>query len=125
MKAFLDTHAAAALHQGERELFGRSAADLAERCTLFISPVVRLELAFLEEIGRLRVTADEIVQGLGDYWGVLVADDPITAVISHAMTLTWTRDPFDRLLVATAMLHKAPLITRDQTIHENYAEAVW
>ena len=59
------------------------------------------------------------IEGLGQ------ADDPITAVISHAMTLTWTRDPFDRLLVATAMLHKAPLITQDRTIRENYAEAVW
>ena len=125
MKAFLDTHAAAALYQGNRDLFGRSAADLAERAALFISPLVRLELGLLWEIGRTRVGADKIVQGLIADWGVSIADDPIESVVAAAMGFSWTRDPFDRLLVATAMLHRAPFITRDQKIHANYTEAVW
>jgi PIN domain nuclease of toxin-antitoxin system len=125
VKAFLDTHAAVALYQGDRELFGRSAASLAERSALFISPVVRLELALLKEIGRLRVEAEEIVRGLIEDWGVAVAGDPLEAVVLYAVPLAWTRDPFDRLLVATARLHRAPLITKDPTIHEHYAEAVW
>ena len=125
MKAFLDTHAAVALYQGDKKVFGRSAADLAERAALFISPVVRLELALLREIGRFQVSPEEIVHGLVDDWGVTVADDPIDSVIAQAMDLSWTRDPFDRLLVATARLHRAPLITRDEKIHDNFAEAVW
>lgn len=125
MKAFLDTHAAVALYEGNREVFGRRAADLAERSALFVSPVVQLELRFLEEIGRVSAGAADIVGGLATDWGVVMADDPIQAVVAHAMSLGWTHDPFDRLLVATAMLHRAPLITRDQTIHENFADAVW
>lgn len=125
MKALLDTHAAVALYQGDRDVFGRLAADLAERAALVISPIVRLELALLREIGRIRVEPDEIVEGLIADWGVAIAEDPIVSVVAHAMTLCWTHDPFDRLLVATAMLHRAPLITRDQKIHDNYAEAVW
>jgi PIN domain nuclease of toxin-antitoxin system len=38
-------------------------------------------------------------------------------VVTQAMPLSWTRDPFDRLIVATAILHRAPLVTRDERIH--------
>jgi PIN domain nuclease of toxin-antitoxin system len=41
------------------------------------------------------------------------------------MPLTWTRDPFDRMLVATALLHEIPLVTRDTCIHDNFPGAVW
>lgn len=96
-----------------------------ERSALFLSPVVRLELGFLYEIGRLKVQADEIIGVLTAELGVAQSDDPIAAVVAHAMPLTWTRDPFDRLLVATAALHRAPLITHDEQILEHFEDAVW
>jgi PIN domain nuclease of toxin-antitoxin system len=46
-------------------------------------------------------------------------------LVPLAMPLTWTRDPLDRLLVATALLHQAPLVTRDARIQENFAGAIW
>lgn len=107
------------------EVFGPAAIDLLERAALFISPVVRLELAFLAEIGRLTVAPDEVVAGLMTKLGMSSSDDPLAAVVEEAMTLAWTRDPFDRLLVATAALHRAPLITRDRKIHEHFTGAVW
>ncbi len=125
MKAFLDTHAAVALAEGEREVFGPAAIDILERAALFVSPVVRLELAYLAEIGRLSVEPDEILGHLAAALGIVQSDDPMAAVVAEAMHLAWTRDPFDRLLVATAALHRAPLITNDQRIHENFADAVW
>ncbi len=125
MKAFLDTHAAIGLYQGDPGVFGPAAIDLIERVALFLSPVVQLELGLLREIGRVEIGPDEILQALTVGWGVAVADDPIAAVIARAMSLTWTRDPFDRLVVATAMLHRAPLITRDQKIQKHFSEAVW
>ena len=125
MKAFLDTHAAVALYEGNREVFGRRGVDLAERSALFVSPILRLELQFLKEIGKSRMGADEILQALSTDWGVTVSNDPLHSVVGYAMSLSWTRDPFDRLLVATAMLHRAPLITRDQLIHQHFEDAVW
>lgn len=125
MKAFLDTHAAIALEEGAKEVFGPSAVDLLERAALFVSPVVRLELAFLAEIRRLTVDPDEVLGNLATRLGVVQSDDPMAAVVAEAMRLAWTRDPFDRLLVATATLHRAPLITNDQRIHENFVDAVW
>lgn len=125
MKAFLDTHVAVLLWRGDVGDFSPRAADLIERSALFVSPVVRLELAFLREIGRLTASADEILAALSSDCGVFQSDDPISTIVARAMDLDWTRDPFDRLLVATARLHRAPFLTRDARILEHFEAAIW
>lgn len=124
MKAFLDTHAAVGLAEGATDFFGPRAADLLERAALFVSPVVRLELQYLHEIGRI-VEPTRIIGHLEERYGVTLTDDRITEVVAESLDLTWTRDPFDRLIVATARLHRAPLLTRDELILEHYSDAVW
>lgn len=123
MKVFLDTHAAVMLWNGDA--FAPRSEDLLERSAIFVSPAVRLELAFLREIERLKVSADEILGALTSELGVVQSDDPLQAVVAKAMDLHWTRDPFDRILVATAVLHKAPFVTRDERILEHFDGAVW
>lgn len=125
MKSFLDTHAAVALWRGDVDAFGRRSQDLLETSAIFISPIVGLELAFLHEIGRLSISPDAIINTLAVDCGVKLTDDPIQAVVAQAMDLQWTRDPFDRLLVATAMLHRSPLVTRDRLIQEHFEDAIW
>jgi len=125
MKAFLDTHAAIFLWEGRSEIFGAGSRELLERALLHVSPLVRLELGFLREVGKLKVHPDEIMGPLTGDYGVTVTADPVDRLAHLAMPLAWTRDPFDRLLVATALLHEAPLITRDARIRENFAGAVW
>jgi PIN domain nuclease of toxin-antitoxin system len=39
--------------------------------------------------------------------------------------MKWTRDPFDRLITAQAALGESTLLTKDDTIRTNYANAVW
>ena len=123
MKAFLDTHVAVMLWNGDP--LGRQAVNLLERSAIFVSPVVNLELAFLKEIGRLNVSPEEILGALSSEFGVAHSDDPLQAVVANAIGLSWTRDPFDRLLVATAILHKSPFVTRDQQILESFEAALW
>jgi PIN domain nuclease of toxin-antitoxin system len=125
MKAFLDTHAAIFLWEGRGELFGSGSRELLERAVLLASPMVRLEMGFLREVGKLRVEPDQILGALTADYGVTVTADPMDRLVPLAMPLSWTRDPFDRLLVATALLHEAPLITRDARIQEHFAGAVW
>ena len=43
----------------------------------------------------------------------------------HAVSLSRTRDPFDRIITAQAAYRGATLLTRDQNIRANYANAVW
>ena len=125
MRAFLDTHAAVFLSGGRAEIFGPKSRDLLERATLFVSPMVRLELQLLREIGKLKVDPDQILGSLASDAGVVATEDSLAALVPLAMPLTWTRDPFDRLLVATALLHQASFVTRDRRIHENFSGAVW
>lgn len=125
MKAFLDTHAAIFLWQRSLQLFAARGTALLEEAALYLSPVVRLEMALLEETGKLAVSPDTILGGLAAEFGVLFSVDAMEAVVGHAVALTWTRDPFDRLLVATAELHKAPFITRDERIRRHCKRAVW
>lgn len=124
LKVFLDTHAAAALAE-DSSLLGRRARSLVERAAIFVSPLVRLELQCLFELGRIVRSADEVIEMLVGSVGLAQTEDPMAEVVLQAMDLEWTRDPFDRLLVATARLHRAPLITKDQTILEHFSGAVW
>lgn len=125
MKAFLDTHAAIFLWEGRGEIFGSGSRELLERALLHVSPLVRLELGFLREVGKLKVEPGEILGALTGDYGVTVTADPMDRLVPLALPLSWTRDPFDRLLVATALLHEAPLITRDARIQEHFAGAIW
>jgi PIN domain nuclease of toxin-antitoxin system len=123
--AFLDTHAAIFLWEGKVELFGAGSREILERSVVRISPMVRLEMQFLKEVGKLKVDPDQILGSLGSDLGVTTTSDPLDALVPFAMPLSWTRDPFDRMIVATAILHEAPLVTRDGRIHDNFPGAVW
>lgn len=125
MRALLDTHAAVFLWEGRQEIFGQRAREVLETHTLLVSPLTRLELAYLREIGRLVVEPDQILGGLGSDCGVSLTRDGVAELVSRAMALTWTRDPFDRLLVATAQHLDAKLVTRDATIQAHFPGAVW
>ncbi len=125
MRAFLDTHAAIFLWEGGGEVFGAGSRGLIDQAALLISPMVRLELQLLHEVGRLKVEPDQILGSLSADFGVTVTSDSLDALVPFAMPLAWTRDPFDRMLVATAMLHQAPLVTRDARIHEHFPGAIW
>jgi PIN domain nuclease of toxin-antitoxin system len=125
MKAFLDTHAVIFLWEGRTEVFGAGSRELLEQSVLLVSPLVRLEMGFLKEVGKLKVEPDQILGSLTSDYGAILSEDSLEALIPLAMPLSWTRDPFDRLLVATALLHQAPLVTRDSRIHEHFPGAVW
>lgn len=125
MKAFLDTHAAVFLWEADRHRFGAGALALLEEATLFVSPIVRLELALLHETRKLVPSAAELLSALAAEVGVTESRDRMDEVVREALRLTWARDPFDRMIVATAALHRSPLLTRDERIQEHFKEAVW
>jgi PIN domain nuclease of toxin-antitoxin system len=57
--------------------------------------------------------------------GLTICDASFVAVAHVAEELAWTRDPFDRLIVAHAALHDALLVTKDADMHRNYTGCVW
>src|SRR6185295_18123622 len=76
------------------------------------SPASLLELQFLIEAGRIRLREGTLEQlAEDDRW--LVDDPPAAAWFGRAVDLSWTRDPFDRLLVAHARYRGWRLATAD------------
>lgn len=123
---YLDTHVLVCLYQdGATRLTpaGCHAIDTADR--LLISPIVELELAYLREIGRITRTAGTILDTLRRDLDLDTCKLPFASVVGAAVGLTWTRDPFDRLIVAQASHGRAPLLTADQHILTHYAKAFW
>jgi PIN domain nuclease of toxin-antitoxin system len=125
MIAYLDTHAAIRIAHG-RGRVGRDAAKLIQRATLLISPMVLIELEYLYEIGRVTLPGKDILRKLENELGLRLCDLPFTEVARSALDEKWTRDPFDRIIVAQARLNGlAPLISSDEQIAGHYPRTVW
>ena len=121
----LDTHVVVWLVTGEHARLSESARAMIEQDRLEISPMVGLELTYLCEIGRLAIEPDAILSELRRSIDLRECDEPFGTVVSLARGLSWTRDPFDRLIVAQAVVAGARLVTRDLTIRENFSYATW
>ena len=107
----LDTNALIWLDQGHRR-----AKPLTARSTaLYISPASLLELQLLNEIGRISLDAGALEALVHDErW--LLDEPPASAWFLRASDLSWTRDPFDRLLVAHARLRGWRVATGDSAL---------
>ena len=107
----LDTHALIWLDQGRP----RVGALLRGGRRLYVSPATLLELQFLEEAGRVRLPkGDAQAIAVDDRW--TLDDPPAASWFVAALDLSWTRDPFDRLLAAHARLRGWRLATADDAL---------
>lgn len=122
---YLDTHVVVWLYAGKIKKLSEQAKELINDHEVIISPVVRLELQYLFEIQRVAYEANEIVFDLSDRIGLKICDKSLNTIVSCALEFSWTRDPFDRIIVANAAVKRNILVTRDQNILENYEKAVW
>ena len=110
----LDTSALIWLEQGHKRT--RALADGSKR--LYISPASLLELQFLLEAGRIRLRGLDVADVADrEFW--LLDDPPAGPWFTRALDLSWTRDPFDRLLVAHARLRGWRLATADAVLLEH------
>lgn len=122
---YLDTHIVVWLYAGKVEKLSEQAKELINGHQVFISPVVRLELQYLFEIQRTTDEANEIVFDLSDRIGLKICDKSFNTIVSGTLDFSWTRDPFDRIIVANAAVNHNILVTKDQNILENYEKAIW
>lgn len=123
---YLDTHILVWLYQdGAARLTpqGVHAIETAEQ--LLISPMVELELSYLHEIARINCPALNILDTLRRDIGLETCKQAFAAVVGAALALSWTRDPFDRLIVAQAAHRASPLLTADRNLREHYSAAIW
>jgi PIN domain nuclease of toxin-antitoxin system len=122
---YLDTHVVVWLYAGLTDKFSESARELINEQDLYISPMVRLELQYLFEIQRVTKDPQAIVNDLSTRIGLQVCSKPFNDVVAQSLAASWTRDPFDRLIVAHAALNDNLLLSKDQNVLENYSRAKW
>lgn len=90
-----------------------------------LSPIAALELTYLHEVGRAGDPLTTMLPALRRDLGLEVVDVATMELVEVAGPLSWTRDPFDRLIAAHAIVANAPLVTADETIRENLPLAIW
>jgi PIN domain nuclease of toxin-antitoxin system len=126
MLCYLDTNIVIWLCQKLLNKITGPAIEAIESNDLLISPMVLLELQYLYEIGRIIQPAEALSGQLEAEIGLQVCPHPFPGIIRTSLLEVWTRDPFDRIIVAHARANRyAPLVTSDTHIHANYSKTVW
>ena len=121
----IDTCVAVWLYEGKKEKLSPPAIDLIENQVCQFSPMVRLELQYMFEIGRNEHDAPTVLDILRAQLGLDESRTDFSLVVLAALPLSWTRDPFDRLIAAQAICDDAVLITTDRTIRKHCPNALW
>jgi len=122
---YLDTHVVAWLYAGRTDLFPSYAMKMLSGEELLISPIVVLELQYLFEIGRVSKKAADVVYDLEKRIGLRTCEHTFSDVVEYAIKQNWTRDPFDRIIVAQASIRSKKIVTKDETISANYKHTIW
>jgi PIN domain nuclease of toxin-antitoxin system len=123
---YVDTQVAIWLNEANLAKLSRKALSLIQISDVRISPMAVVELQYLYEIRRIILKPQDILVKLGAEIGLTVCGHPFPAIAEMALGETWTRDPFDRVIVAHAKSNgAAPLLTKDEVIRANYHNARW
>ena len=120
----LDTHVAVWLRAGDRKRL-KPVTKVLQGAALFLSPFVVLELLALFEVGRIRETGRWVLERLTEDHGVLVQTTGLAEAADRALDLSFTRDPYDRLIAGHALAAGASLLTVDETLLAHVSCARW
>ena len=126
MIAYLDTHIVLWLAAGKVNRLSPKARSLLNRAELLLPAMAYLELEYLHELGKIKFAARDLLKKVEHETNLRLCDLPFSTVASAAIDEKWTRDPFDRLIVANAKANGfAWLISADEQIAKNYPRTVW
>ena len=122
----LDTHAWTWSLTGDGRLSARALAAMAEADTVFVSPISVFEIAQKVRIGKwpeMVAFVDQLPGLLQSQGGVVAELGP--AICVEAGMMGWGhRDPFDRLLAATARQGGHLLVSAD-VVFDGIVSRVW
>jgi PIN domain nuclease of toxin-antitoxin system len=122
----LDTHAWAWSLVGSDRLSGRAIEAISGAESVLVSPISFFEISQKVRLGKWPEMAsflDRLPGLLEEQGGAIASLDPDICVTAGMMA--WPhRDPFDRLLAATALKRDAPLVSADP-VFDGLVHRIW
>jgi PIN domain nuclease of toxin-antitoxin system len=123
---YLDTNVVVWLAASTLDQISQNALDIIDNSDdLCVSPMVFLELKYLGEIKKITKNPEAILHHLEKSIGLKTCDKSFQIIIEKARDLSWTRDPFDRIITAHASIEGDILLTSDKKIQDNYKHSIW
>lgn len=118
-KYFIDTCVAIYLYEGMETKFSTKALSAIDKKDIWYSPFVSLELKYLEECSKIK-SHKIVISFLEEVLCASQAQIGLSELIAQSLEESWTRDPFDRCIVAHAKMTESILITSDKKIQNNF-----
>jgi PIN domain nuclease of toxin-antitoxin system len=123
----LDTHAWAWSLTGDERLSAKAIALIEKAEIILVSPISLFEIGQKVRLGKwpeMEPFIDRLADLLHEQGGVTAALTP--DICLTAAVMDWQhRDPFDRLLAATAMHNGIPIISADMIFDELSGRDLW
>lgn len=123
MKLLLDTHVILWWQRDDRRLKREARRAIAAADLVWVSAVSGWEVAIKAALGRLR---------LDEPFSVLLRADDFTELpltVRHTERLgglpVHHADPFDRMIVAQALVERATIVTHDRLLEPYGAQVLW
>ncbi len=125
MKYVVDTHSLLYLIYDPQSLglkakrvFGDDASQL------LIPTMALLECQYLIEIGKIEGQIADIMHYIRRKDGMEIVGYQEEQLM-ESLVLQGTRDPFDRIILATALCWKIPILTKDRWMKDHYPHTLW
>ena len=125
LRLLLDTHALIWALSGPRRLPPRVASEVRNpENEVYLSPVGTWEIAIKAALGKIDVDVATVAAGAHD-----AGFEELAVTIAHTIQLSTLpahhRDPFDRLLVAQAMVERLTIVTHDPLLARYSPPILW
>src|ERR1700738_2717126 len=112
MRLLLDTHVLLWFLNDDAQLTGRARSLMLSAEEIHVSSASIWEIAIKAKLGKLKADPDEVLQAIEEH-GILELPISNRHAIAGGTLPLHHRDPFDRLLIAQAMLEQMRFLTSD------------
>ncbi len=85
-----------------------------------VSPISLLEIQLLTECGRIQSKSPQLAEAILSDPRFVVDEVPLLTLLQKSLELSWTRDPFDRLIAAHSLARRLALSSIDEVMLQNH-----